>query len=76
MTLGIDMAQDMTELEFLHNELVQREVTIARLESELGRSRASNQLISRRLQMQNRLNQMLHDTLLEGCEDDSASCRD
>eukprot|EP00435_Cladocopium_sp_Y103_P011004 s3117_g2.t2 len=73
ITLGIDMAQDMTELEFLHNELVQREVTIARLESELGRSRASNQLISRRLQMQNRLNQMLHDTLLEGC-DDSASC--
>lgn len=68
-TLGIDMTQDMTELEFLHNELVQREVTIARLESELGRSRASNQLISRRLQMQNRLNQMLHDTLLEGCED-------
>lgn len=24
MTLGIDMAQDMTELEFLHNELAGR----------------------------------------------------
>ena len=31
---------------------------------ELGSCRASKQLISRRLQMQNRLNQMLHDTQL------------
>ena len=72
-TLGVDMCEDMTELEFLHNELVQRDINISRLESELGSCRASKQLISRRLQMQNRLNQMLHDTLLEGVEDESTS---
>lgn len=34
------------------------------IQGELGSCRASKQLISRRLQMQNRLNQMLHDTQL------------
>jgi len=67
-----DCSLDLSETEFLHGEIVQREMEIARLESQLGMCRASNQLIARRLHMQNHLNHMLHDTLMEGLEADES----
>ncbi|CAK9111450.1 unnamed protein product [Durusdinium trenchii] len=77
-----DKAERPSELEYLHSEIVQRDIDIAQLESQLASSRASNQLFERRLSMQSRLNRMLHDTIAEGNTSkakevvDSASCRD
>jgi len=55
----------LSEVDFLYSELAQRDMDIVRLQSQLGMCKASNQLFSRRMNMQSKLNQILHDVLTD-----------